>query len=138
MTETPPPHLVAQQFLDFWQEQTRRTMQDERFLTAMMEMMSSMPPPQHYAQASANTPPHTASQHYGHPYAQHTSAYQSAPQQHTAAPANDARTVELTELLRRIERCEARIGTLEDALRAANARNERVAEPSAHPTTTQP
>jgi hypothetical protein len=134
MTDTPPPHLVAQQFLDFWQEQTRRTMQDERFLTAMMEMMSSMPPPQHFS----TTPPYasTSSQPHSHPYAAHTAPHHPNTQQHAAAATNDARAVELAELLRRVERCEARIGTLEDALRAANARNERVAEPPAHAPTT--
>ena len=141
MTDNSNFQQSAQQFIDFWQEQTRRSMQDERFLSAMMEMMSAMPPthnfssppftghPFHSQNQTAYPSPFTNTQE-PHAAAQSTATAQpTAPTHHPVAATNDPRHVELAELLRRVERCEARIGILEDALRAAYARDDRMAEP---------
>ena len=102
MSENPHYQAMAQQFLDFWQDQTRRAMHDERFLNAMMEMMSAtVSQPSNFNQAGFHAPNYSAP---------------ASPFQPTPASAH-AGGIELAELLRRIERLEARVAATEDALR---------------------
>lgn len=102
--------VMAQQFLDFWQEQTRRAMQDERFLQAMMDMMGAATP------AATSVNPFSAN--VG-PYAT-SSSPATANSQQPFTHAAHASGVESSELLRRIERLEARVAAAEDALRTAS------------------
>lgn len=138
MNHNPNAQHTSQQFLDFWQEQIQRTMHDERFLGAMIDMMNAMPPPQSYTPPPNYTHPSTNPPFYTTPTPSQEShatppfaTAQTNPAPHgTTAAANQPSPVELAELLRRLERCEARIGFLEDTLRRAESRDESVATTS--------
>ncbi len=112
MSEHPPYHAMAQQFLDFWQDQTKRAMQDERFLNAMMDMMNASAT-QSSTSSPFATPTYQAGFHAPHSA---TTATSSSPFQSAPTPTH-ASGIELAELLRRIERLEARMASTEDAIR---------------------
>lgn len=121
MTQNTQYHNMAKQFLDMWQEQGRGMMNDDRFLSAMLDTLQNMQPNfenfsgNSYGTRSSKNQPFTAS-----PF-------------DSASAASDVSGDELAELHSRLGECEDRIAKLEAALRAKKRAAKPVAKSAKQP-----